>query len=68
VYTHRINFYSNVVRVVVEHGVIVKTDDDSICPCCYEPIAGYWLVDDKQALCPSADCNGGNFPLTILRA
>ncbi len=65
-YTHQIDFFSNVVKVVIEHGVIVKTDDDSGCPDCGEAIAGYWLLNGKHAMCPTFECDGGNWPIVKL--
>lgn len=65
-FTHAIDFFSNRVNVLIEHGVIVNTEDDSGCPECGEQIAGYWLLNGKQAMCPSADCDGGNWPVIKL--
>lgn len=73
--THHIDFFSNILEVVVEGEVIVKacpkSEYESVCcPECEEEIAGYWLVqkgaDGKlKAMCPSEDC--GIWPLVDLK-
>jgi hypothetical protein len=71
-YTHKIDFFSNTLKIVVEHGLVTKVEQGGVfatcCPECLEDIEDYWLITEKKggliALCPSANCEGGNWPVT----
>ncbi len=71
-YTHKIDFFSNTLKIVVENGVVAKVQSGGVfatcCPECYEDIEGYWRINEKKgeliAMCPSEDCEGGNWLVT----
>lgn len=70
-YTHKIDFFSNLLKVRIEDDVVVAVESGdfaSCCPECMEDIEGYWLLKKNpetgslEAMCPSAKCS--SWPVT----
>ena len=65
-YTHQIDFFNNRIKVHVDNGVVTKVENDSTCPGCGERIAGYWLVNNGNAICLTGECIGVDWPVIKL--
>jgi hypothetical protein len=74
-FTHEIDFFSNSLNITIDNGFVADVEDDGetclCCSGCEEEIADYWMVLKQPdgtllAKCPTADCDGGDWPVTEL--